>query len=153
MEGIIMICCGFGHRVVYGENIEERIYDTMLRLVDERGVDEFMIGRNGKFDQMFAEAAKKVRLVRKVAVTLVLAYDAPDGKLDEFEKEYRAQFDNVLYPKEVMETYPRWAITCRNRWMVKHCDLVISHVAHNSGGAYQAVKYARNQGREIYNIV
>ena len=44
------------------------------------------------------------------------------------------------------------ASTERNRWMVEQADLVIVFVEKDSGGAYTAMKYAKQLGKTIINL-
>lgn len=47
-------------------------------------------------------------------------------------------YDDSIYPAG-LETVPyRFAISHRNRWMAKNCDMVIAYINHTYGGVYQA---------------
>ena len=57
-----------------------------------------------------------------------------------------------VYP-EGIETVPRkFAITYRNKWMLKKADTVICYVAHPSSGAGQFVELAEKQGKRVLNL-
>ena len=44
------------------------------------------------------------------------------------------------------------AISLRNRWMIKKSDCVVVNVQKNTGGAYAAMKYARECGKKVINL-
>ena len=44
------------------------------------------------------------------------------------------------------------AYQIRNRQMVDRSDLVVFYVEHNSGGAYQTMRYAQERGKQIVNL-
>ena len=46
-------------------------------------------------------------------------------------------------------TYPKSAITLRNRWMVEKSDVVICYLERERGGAYAAMKYAMAMEKNI----
>ena len=37
--------------------------------------------------------------------------------------------------------------------MVNRSNLIVCYIQHNSGGAYKAVRYAKNNGVDIYNLI
>lgn len=36
--------------------------------------------------------------------------------------------------------------------MVNRSNFIVCYIQHNSGGAYKAVRYAKNNGVDIYNL-
>lgn len=60
-------------------------------------------------------------------------------------------YDDSIYPP-IEEMPLKFAISKRNEWMVRNCDLVIAYVNHNYGGAYESLKAAKRVGRAIINI-
>lgn len=60
-------------------------------------------------------------------------------------------YDSIVYPQ--IEDKPlRFAISYRNRWMVKGADLVVAYVNHKWGGAYKTYAYAIKLGKMIFNL-
>lgn len=51
------------------------------------------------------------------------------------------------------KAHPKSAIQIRNKYMVNRSDLVIFYVETTSGGAYQTMKYADKQCKNIINIL
>lgn len=126
------ICAFFGHRTVH-ENILERLNDAIITAIEDYGVKTFWCGGYGAFDLMAARAVHDLKTeYPDIEVILVRAYMPKDGeKLSDI-------YDDSIYPAG-LETVPyRFAISRRNRWMAKKCDMAITYINHTYGGAYQA---------------
>ena len=65
-----------------------------------------------------------------------------------FEKYY----DEIEICQEAAEGHFKAGFQIRNRLMVDRSDLVICCIEHESGGAYQTVKYAEKKKKEIINL-
>lgn len=149
----IFTVCFFGHREVDNyQLVESKTFEIVADLIRNKEYVDFLVGRNGEFDQIVSSAVKKAQ--RNVfhansSLILVLPYLTAEYRdnVDSFDDYY----DNV----EIMEdkdTHFKAAIQKRNREMVDRSDLCVFYVDHNSGGAYQTMKYAEKQGKEIVNI-
>ena len=136
-----------GHRNIYGQcDLEDRIQKIAEEIICNNDFVEFYVGRNGEFDEI---AASLVKLVQRATqrdnstLTLVLPYPVKD--LEYYEKYY----DDIIIYEAEEKPHPKRAITDRNRWMVDQADLVIAYVDKQEGGAYQAMKYAQCQLKEL----
>ena len=49
-------------------------------------------------------------------------------------------------------SHPKGAFQIRNRQMVKRSDLVVFYVDHTGGGAYQTMRYAQKEKKNILNL-
>lgn len=140
----------FGHRDLYEHRkVEEKLYPILLDLIQTKLYVKFYIGRNGEFDMFTASVVKRVQKAfgdDNSEMILVLPYH---GKDIEYYEQY---YDSIMIPECVWRIHPKGAITNRNRWMVEECDLFICYVEHESEGAYNALKYARQLGKEIINL-
>lgn len=128
------------------ENILEKLNDAILTAIEDYGVKTFWCGGYGEFDSMAARAAHDLKTeYPDIEVILVRAYMPKNGeKLSDI-------YDDSIYP-ESLETVPyRFAISRRNRWMVKNCDMAITYVNHTYGGAYQVYRTI-GEGKKVYNI-
>ena len=140
----------FGHRQVDDLwRLEERLYPILKNLIGATEYINFLIGRNGEFDEHVASVIKRVQKEigqENSTVTLVLPYTVAD--LEYYEKYY----DDIIIPDEVYGAHPKSAITLRNRWMIEHSDLVIVYVARDRGGAFAAMNYAKKMNKGIINL-
>lgn len=142
-----MICCFFGHREC-PDTIREPLRVVIEELIKSKGANTFYVGHQGGFDRLvisLLQALKKQ--YSHISYAVVLAY-MPNAA------QRGTYWDNVstLYP-DGLETAPkRFAISWRNRWMVKQADMVVVYVTHGQGGAAQFAEYARKQGKEVVNL-
>ena len=134
----------FGHRDAPKE-IEPTLRTTLIDLIDNKNATDFYVGNNGNFDAMVRHQLEELSEIYDIKYSVVLAY-LPDKK-----SEYDA-YTNTIYP-EGIETVPkRFAISWRNKWMLKQADTVITYVTHPSLGAWEFEKLAVKQGKRVINI-
>lgn len=140
----------FGHR--YLDSlwiIEDRLTPIIKDLIWKKQFVEFYIGRNGEFDEFAASVIKRTRKdvdLSNTALILVLPYNS--ARIEDYEKYY----DEITIPDVLWKMHPKGAIKAKNRWMVEQADLVIGYVEREEGGAYTALKYAKQLKKEIINI-
>ncbi len=140
-------CTFFGHRDT-PETIKPKLRETLIELIEEKGIDTFYVGDKGAFDLMARSVLRELSdLYPQIRYSIVLAY-LPQ-KRDEFDTR---DFSDTIFP-EGIETVPkRFAISWRNDWMLKRADYVVCYVNHSWGGAAQFVEKAIKQGREVINL-
>ncbi len=144
----------FGHR--YLDNmakVESRLDDRIRRLITEKEYVEFLVGRNGDFDQCASSslrrAAKKYGNANN-ALVLVLPYETSEYR--ENKEAFHEYYTDVEISSAASKAHPKAALSVRNREMVERADMVICYVERASGGAYQAVEYAKKQGKAVVNL-
>ena len=143
-------CCGFGHRNYFPGKYEDDLSQILKRLYIENGVRTFYTGRMGNFDAAFSSSVSLLKRDHNdVKLYLVLPYFS--NKLNnKTEMEYlKMIYDEIFIPDILSGVHYRAAITLRNRWMVDNSDYVVSGAVYDHGGAYQAIKYAENKGKNI----
>ena len=135
-----MVCTFFGHRDLY-EDVSAPLYQAIQRLI-EKGVTTFYVGHNGAFDRAVLGALKKMKTAYPhIQYAVVLAY-LPTERQDE----------PTVYPEGLEQVPRRFAIDRRNRWMVKHADVVITYVHSDLGGAAKFHTLALRQGKTVINL-
>ena len=143
----------FGHREIDRfREVERQLESLVLKLIDEKDYVDFLVGRNGEFDQIAATIVRRVKGYYRGNSSLIWVMPYEMAEYRESKKEYDLYYDEVETCPESADTYPKAAYQIRNRSMVDRSDLVIFYVTHNSGGAYQTMKYAQNIGKTIINI-
>ena len=143
----------FGHRYIDNSlAIDTALDDLIGTLLRSKEYVEFLVGRNGEFDQLVSSVIRRCkREVRdnNSAHVWVLPYVTADFR--DFEDDYRAYYDEI----EVHGTgggHYKAAFQSRNRNMVDRSDLVVFFVERNEGGAYQTMRYATQQGKHYINL-
>ncbi len=144
----------FGHRRLDDvQKIEEVLEEKIQILVSTREYVEFLVGRNGDFDQCAASAVRRVKKRYREdnsSLTLVMPYDTAEyrNNMDSFAEYY----DGIEISSVAAIAHPKAAIQIRNREMVDRADLVIGYITHESGGAWKTIQYALKQGKDVVNI-
>ena len=144
----------FGHR--YIDNImkvENLLEEQIRKLIDENEYVDFLVGRNGDFDQCVSSSVLRVRKNHRddnSALVLVLPY--PTAEFRDNEGAFRDYYDEIEICEASAAGYFKNAHQTRNREMVERSDLVVFCIQHESGGAWQTMKYAKKQGVPYINI-
>lgn len=65
-----MVCGIIGHQYVEEDEIESRVYSTLLQLIDGNGVDTFILGSNSQFNDIcfnllkyIQEEGRKIKII------------------------------------------------------------------------------------------
>ena len=129
-------------------DIEKPLWETLERLVEERGARLFYIGGMGEFDELFSWTVRSMkRNCPSLRLVLVMPYLTERLNLD--KSFFEAQYDEILIPAELDGVHPKAAIGQRNRWIVDHSDIVVAALHRDFGGATAAVRYAKNRGKVV----
>lgn len=144
----------FGHR--YIDNlfrIEDRLEEEIHRLLSEHEYVDFLVGRDGEFDQFASSAVLRVRKrCRDDNSSLVLVLPYARAEYLNNEEYYHDYYSDVEISHAASKAHPKAAFQIRNREMVDRADLIICCIDHQSGGAWQTVQYAMEQGKDIINL-
>ena len=144
----------FGHGEINAFNeIENKLDDLIHKLISEHEYVEFLIGRNGEFDQMVSSVIHRVRKrldYKNCSLTLVLPYMTSEFR--DNEESFYAYYDEIEISQSASSVHFKSAIQTRNKEMVDRSDLVVFYVERPSGGAYMTMKYAMKSGKEYINL-
>lgn len=116
--------------------------DSILPSLIEGGASTFYLGGYGDFDNLAAAAVRRQKAIYPhIESVLVLPY---------MNKEFNSSdYDSTTYPP--LEKVPlRCAIIKRNQWMICVCDIVISGVIYNWGGAAKTLGFAKSKKKIIF---
>ena len=141
----------FGHRQIERFfEAEERLEKIIRELMKSKEYVEFLVGRNGDFDQMVSSTVRRVKKAvddANSALVLVLPYVTAEYSNN------KASFEDYYDDIEIFDSgHFRSAFGQRNRSMVDRSDLVICCIEHDEGGAYEAVRYARKHDKKVLNV-
>lgn len=144
-----MPCCVFfGHKDA-DSSIMPKIKEAIVKLIREQGVNEFLVGNNGKFDYIVYSALKEIKSeYPNITFSVVLAY--LPGEKHEYENYYAEE--ETFLPDGIEIGPMRFAIDRRNKWMVEQADYVITHVTHSWGGAAKFKELAEKKGKTVINV-
>ena len=140
------MCFFIGHREA-DASILPQLLDTVHRHIREFGVEEFIVGQYGGFDQMAAFAVITAkREYPHIQLYLLLPYHPAERKVD-----LPDGFDGSFFPNGMEKVPRKVAIIRANRYAVDHCDYLIAYAWHPASNARNLVEYA--QHREARGLI
>ena len=144
----------FGHRYIDNYfTVEKKLEELIRGLLESKNYVEFLVGRDGEFDQIVASTVKVVK--RSIgddnsALVWVMAY--PKAEYSNNEESFDDYYDEIEVCEASSQCHFKSAIQVRNRNMVDRSDLVACFVERDSGGAYSTLQYARKQEKQVINL-
>lgn len=144
----------FGHRYIDRfRTIEDRLEELIIKLLREHEHVDFLVGRNGDFDQLVSSTIRRVkREFRDDNCTHILVLPYNSAEFQNNEDSFAEYYDEIEICPESHTAHFKAAMQIRNRSMVDRSDLVTCYVEHNSGGAYQTMQYALKQEKKVVNL-
>ena len=109
------------------------------------------LGDYGEFDGFAYDCCKKFKETHPtVSLVFVTPYLTVQYQKNHLEYQ-KTRYDSIIYP-EIEDKPLRFAISYRNKWMVKKADYIVCGIDHDWGGAYQTYQYAKKQKKSIFNV-
>ena len=144
----------FGHRYIDNPlKVEALLEEQIRKLINEKEYVDFLVGRNGEFDQCASSTVLRVRKnVRDDNSALVLMLPYPTAEYLNNEEYFHDYYTDVEISYEASKAHPKYAIQIRNREMVDKADLIICYIEEKHGGAWQTIKYAIEKNKKIINL-
>ena len=144
----------FGHRYIDNPfRIEERLEEHIYRLLAEKEYVDFLVGRDGEFDQFASSAVLRVqKRYRDDNSSLILVLPYARAEYLNNEESYHNYYSEVEISYEASKAHPKAAIQIRNREMVDRADLILCCIERKQGGAWQTIQYAIKQGKTVINL-
>ena len=130
-------CFFIGHREA-PDGLLPCLTAEVERHITQFGVEEFVVGRYGRFDALAAAAVKNVKQrFPNVRLTQLLCYHPAERPV-----VLEPYFDGSFYP--YLPGVPRrFEIVRANRWMVEHSDYLIAYSWHPASNSRSIVEYAK----------
>lgn len=151
-------CCFTGHRdIPIGKTQElvERTANEIRKLIVNHGVRFFGVGGAIGYDTLAAKVLFRLRETEFPNIKVILVYPF-DGFTDRWSPEQKADHKRLLpkYDKVVCvcDRSSREAYLARDRHLVDGSAYCIAYCTHDYGGTAYTLRYARQQGLEVYNI-
>lgn len=143
----------FGHRDfsehLNSENTLERI---LKKIIYENEYVEFLIGRNGEFDQFISSTLRKLKSEYSHGIEHVLVLPYSSAELKNNENSFCQYYDRIEIFSSPSVTHFKAQIRARNDSMILRSNLVICYVTKKSGGAYNALNFAVKNIIPVINL-
>lgn len=140
-------CTFFGHHDC-PSSIKPKLREVLIDLIKNHAVDMFYVGQQGAFDGIVRTVLKElVSVYPHINYAVVLERLPP--KRDEFDTR---DYSDTMLPEDIEAVHPRFAISWRNKWMLKHADYVVTYITHSWGGAAQFAELAERQKKIVINL-
>ena len=144
----------FGHRMIDNAlEIENRLEQLIRTLFSEHEYVEFLVGRDGEFDQLVSSTIRRCkRMIRDDNSAHIWVLPYLTAAFRDNEESFRDYYDEIEICEAAAGCYYKNAHQTRNRAMVDRSDLVVFCIQHASGGAWQTMKYTKKQGKPCINL-
>ena len=143
----------FGHRVIEEPLLIEKRLEVILRkLLREKEYIEFLVGRDGEFDQIVSSTIRRCkRNIRDDNSAHIWVLPYLTAEFRDNDETFREYYDEIEI-NEAADGHFKGAHQKRNRDMVDRSDLIVFCIQHENGGAWQTMKYTKKQGVSYINI-
>ena len=144
----------FGHRMIDDVlEIENRLEQLIRTLLSEHEYVEFLVGRDGEFDQLVSSAIRRCkREYRSDNSSHIWVLPNLTAEYRDNKESFRDYYDEIEVCESAAGSHYKNAHQTRNRAMGDRSDLVVFCIQHESGGAWQTMKYAKKQGKPCINL-
>lgn len=146
--------CLFGHRQVDDFQSAEQAVESIIEdLLKEHEYVEFLVGRDGEFDQIVSSTVLRIKK-RMDSANCSLTWIMPYQKAEYVNNRdsYDSYYDSVEVCEKSAHAHPKSAIQIRNKEMVDRADLCVFYVTRKNGGAYQTLRYAVKAKANYVNL-
>lgn len=137
----MLTCTFFGHKDT-PSSIALPLRNAIKSLITDEGVRRFLVGNNGRFDEMALRALEELEKEYGIEYSVVYAY---------MPKENAVNWKHGLYPEKVAKTPKRFAIDARNLYMLTESQYVISYVKY-AGGAKKFEEKAQQKNKKLIKL-
>ena len=140
-----MICTFFGHKNA-PYMAKELLKSAIIELVEKEDIKKFYVGNNGFFDLYVQQALEEIsKSHSEIAYFIVLSQIS--------EKAISGNQNSTIFPEGLENVPPRFAISRRNDWMIKHSDIVVAYVENSLSNTHKLVEKCVKRGLKYINLL
>ena len=120
------------------QSVAEKLTAEVERHVCRLGVTDFVVGQNGTFDRMAAEAVARVReRYPEVTLGVLIAYHPAESAA-----RISVDCDYTVYPPGMEYIPKRLAVVRANRYMIENSERLIAYAWKQGSDARKLLEYA-----------
>ncbi len=144
----------FGRRILESPMLMEQRLEILIRkLLKEKEYVEFLVGRDGEFDQIVSSVIRRCkRNIRDDNSAHIWVLPYPTAEFRHHEESFRQYYDEIEICDSAATSHFKGAHQARNRAMVDRSNLVVFCIQHENGGAWQTMNYAKRRAVPYMNI-
>lgn len=150
----MMKCCFIGHRQLRDKSyVELKLRQTILSLLDS-GVDSFMFGSKGEFNDLAYDVLNAVRIENGYNFKIVYIRAEYPNANEEYCSNLLNYYDEIYMPPHLGKA-GRAVYVLRNYYMIDRSDIVVVYledVVQNNSGTQIAFNYAKKKNKQIINV-
>ena len=136
-------CCFLGHKK-YPTEKETTLQNEIRALIENQNVKRFYVGTHGEFDRKAYKVLNCLKDEYEIEVYVVLAY------LDREDCYYKDA--TTIFPDELTNTPPRFAIRKRNNYMIEQSEYVVAYINTPFSNAFKNIQQAIRRRKIIINL-
>lgn len=147
-------CCFTGHRAL-GKNFSlDRLYNTVIKLITDYGVDTFIAGGALGFDTVASEAVLRAK---EQGYRVALHIYVPClNQAQRWREADRVRYESILKRADYVDINSRpyydGCMRERNYKMVDNSSFCLCYFNGKPSGTGQTVKYAVSKGLKVGNL-
>lgn len=141
------VCTFFGHREC-PSSIKPKLRKELINLIENHDVDMYYVGQQGSFDSTVYSVLKELKLIYPHINYFIVLERLPSNRDSPDTRDYR----NTMIPEGMETIHPRFAISCRNQWMLSQSEYVVTYITHSWGGAAHFAESAKKQQKIVINL-
>lgn len=139
-----MNCMLFGHADA-PDSLKSALEAAIIKVSEENDNVEFLVGNNGNFDFLAQSLMEKLKNNGiKIDYTIILSH------ID--ERPLNRCYEQSLFPMELATTIPKYAISKRNNWIIKHSVLAICYVSSIASNSFKTLSKFKKRGVKVINL-
>lgn len=144
----------FGHRWISNISfVKKEIRKIVKKIIAVNDCVEFLVGRNCDFDIATSKVINSCQKTSDNTVSLICVLPSPTGIYNNNNRDfYHYHYDDVEITYNSVEISSKMALQIRNADMVNRSNLCVFFVNQDEGIAWQTMKYAISQKKDIINI-
>ena len=139
-----MRCVFFGHRDVT-VSVRNELKKTVLGLIATKSISCFYVGNNGQFDYWVQMVLQELQ-----GEGMEIPYYIVLSRID--ERALSGEQSRTLFPEELATCLPRFSISRRNDWLIKHAEIAVVYVQFEISNCQKLLEKAQRKGLEVINL-
>lgn len=133
----------------------EKVKQQIINLIQNEGVNQFLVGEIGGFEQDSYDAVLSVKeIYPDIKIILVISKISELHEINIKRSEFtnfQKYCDDFIFPDRCADGYKKMSIIYRNNFIIENTDFIIAYNKY-FGRAYKFCKQAQNNGVKVIEL-